>query len=279
MADSLPSRQKTLAKTVEFSGIGLFSGEPSHVRIIPSPEGSGLVFQRMDLPNKPRIPALLPFVSETPRCTCLAKDGASVQMVEHLLSAFLGLGIDNALIEIQGPEVLASDGSALEFVQKIEQAGISLQSVPKKIIRIEKPVYWSEGTTHLIALPSEEFRVSYTLHYPHSPAIGSQYYSTLVNPETYRKEIAECRTFCLYEEIAPLIVKGLFKGASLEQGILIQGDRILNPEGIRCSGEMVRHKILDLIGDMALLGGLVQGHVIAVRSGHAANIAFSKRLQ
>lgn len=278
MADSLPIRQKTLAKAVEFSGIGLFSGEFSHVRILPHPEDTGIVFQRMDLPNKPLIPALLPYVSETPRCTCLSKDGASVRMVEHLLSALFGLGIDNALIEIQGPEVLASDGSAVEFVQKIEQAGLQVQNKAKKIIRIEKPIFWSEGTTHLIALPADEFRVSYTLHYPHSSAIGSQYYSIPVNPETYRTEIAECRTFCLYEEIAPLIVKGLFKGASLEQGILIQGDRILNPEGMRCSGEMVRHKILDLIGDMALLGGPVLGHVVAVRSGHAANIAFSKRL-
>jgi UDP-3-O-[3-hydroxymyristoyl] N-acetylglucosamine deacetylase len=278
VADFLPSRQKTLANAIEFSGVGLFTGELSHVRILPSPANAGIVFQRMDLPEEPLIPALLKFVSETPRCTCLAKGNASVRMVEHLLSALQGLGIDNALIEIQGPEIPASDGSALEFVRMIEQAGTKLLDQPKKIIRIEQPVFWSEGHTYLVALPCDVFRVSYTLHYPHSSVIGSQYCSLLLNPEVYRLEIAQCRTFSLYEEIAPLIAKGLLKGAGLDKGVLIQGDRILNPEGIRCEDEMVRHKILDLIGDMALLGASIQGHVIAVRSGHAANVAFSKRL-
>ncbi len=271
-------RQKTLARAVEFSGIGLFTGEFSHIRILPGDPNTGIVFQRVDLPDKPLIPALLAFVSETPRCTCLAKGNGSVRMVEHLLSALQGLGIDNALVEIQGPEIPASDGSALEFVQMIEQVGFKFSDLPKKIIRIDRPIFWSEGHTHLMALPSETFRVSYTLHYPHTPAIGSQYCSLDVNPEIYRSEIAQCRTFSLYEEIAPLMAKGLIKGAGLDRGVLIQGDKILNPEGVRCSDEMVRHKILDLIGDMALVGASIQGHVIAIRSGHASNVAFSKLL-
>lgn len=279
MTNLSSSQQKTLANPIEFSGVGLFTGENSHIRLLPSAANSGIVFQRVDLPEKPMIPALLQFVSETPRCTCLGKGNASVRMVEHLLSALQGLGIDNVLIEVQGPEIPASDGSATEFVQKIGQAGSKVLDAPKKIIRVEQPIFWSEGHTHLMALPCDEFRVSYTLHYPHSPAIGSQYCSLLVNPDSYRSEIAQCRTFSLYEELAPLMAKGLIKGAGLDKGVLIQGDRILNPEGIRCSDEMVRHKILDLIGDMALLGASVQGHVIAIRSGHAANIAFSKRLQ
>jgi UDP-3-O-[3-hydroxymyristoyl] N-acetylglucosamine deacetylase len=199
-------------------------------------------------------------------------------MVEHLLSALQGLGIDNALIEVQGPEIPASDGSSQEFVQLIEEVGIKSLEAPKKVIRIEKPVFWSEGHTHLMVLPSDEFRVSYTLHYPQSSAIGSQYYSVVLNPEVYRLQIAQCRTFSLYEEIAPLVAKGLIKGAGLDRGVLIQGDKVLNPEGIRYPDEMVRHKILDLIGDMALIGASVLGHVIAIRSGHAANIAFSKNI-
>lgn len=279
MIDFALLSQKTLAKAVEFSGVGLFTGEQAHVRILPSPPNSGLVFQRIDLPEKPLIPALLEYVFETPRCTCLANGNASVRMVEHLLSALQGLGIDNALIEVQGPEIVASDGSAKEFVIGIEQAGIAVyHEVQKKNLKICRPVFWSHKQTHLIALPSEEFRVSYTLHYPHAAAIGSQYCSLVLTPEIYRSEIAHCRTFSLYEEMAPLMAGGLLKGASLDRGILVHGDKILNPEGIRCSEEMVRHKILDLNGDMALLGASIQGHVIAICSGHAANIAFSKLL-
>ena len=276
--ESVLLKQKTLARGVEFSGVGLFTGEFSHIRLLPGEANTGIVFQRIDLPDKPLIPALLSYVSETPRCTCLANGNASVRMVEHLLSALHGLGIDNAFIEMQGPEIPASDGSALEFVQMIEQVGCGFLDEPKKIIQIDRPIFWSEGHTHLIALPSETFRISYTLHYPHTSAIGSQYYSLDVNPEIYRSEIAKCRTFSLYEEIAPLMAKGMFKGAGLERGVLIQGDKILNPEGVRCSDEMVRHKILDLMGDMALIGAYIKGHIIAVRSGHASNIAFSKKV-
>jgi len=278
VTSSSPSTQKTLASMVEFTGVGLFTGEPSHIRILPSPTNTGLVFQRVDLPDKPLIPALLSFVSETPRCTCLANGTASVRMVEHLLSALQGLGIDNALIEVSGAEIPASDGSAIEFVRLIDEAGIQELEVDKKILRIEKPVVWSKGQTHLVALPSDVFQVSYTLHYPHSAFIGSQYHSVIITPETYRSDIAKSRTFSLYEEIAPLIAKGLLKGAGLDQGVLIQGERVLNPEGLRCPNELVRHKILDLVGDMALLGASVLGHVIAICSGHAANVAFSKKL-
>lgn len=272
------SLQKTLASQVEFSGVGLFTGGASHIRILPSSANAGVVFQRVDLPGKPLIPALLSFVSETPRCTCLANGNASVRMVEHLLSALQGLGIDNALIEVSGEEIPASDGSALEFVRLIDRAGVQEQEADKKILRIEQPVVWSQGQTHLVALPSDVFQVSYTLHYPHSQFIGSQYHSVVLTPETYRSNIARCRTFSLYEEIAPLIAKGLLKGAGLDQGVLIQGERVLNPEGLRCPDELVRHKILDLVGDMALLGVSVVGHVIAICSGHAANVAFSKKL-
>jgi UDP-3-O-[3-hydroxymyristoyl] N-acetylglucosamine deacetylase len=274
-----PSLQKTLASKVEFSGVGLFTGDPSHIRILPSPPNTGLVFQRVDLPGKPLIPALLSFVSETPRCTCLASGTASIRMVEHLLSALQGLGVDNALIEVSGAEIPASDGSAIEFVRIIDSVGTVEQEEDKKILRVEQPVVWSQGQTHLVALPSDVFQVSYTLHYPHSEFIGCQYHSVVITPETYRSNIAGCRTFSLYEEIAPLVAKGLLKGAGLDQGVLIQGERVLNPEGLRCPDELVRHKILDLVGDMALLGVSVFGHVIAICSGHAANVAFSKKLE
>ncbi len=270
------SLQKTLQAPVEFAGIGLFTGIHSQVRLVPAPQDTGIIFQRTDLFGSPEIPASLEFVSETPRCTCLGTKPASVQMVEHLLSALSGLGIDNLRIEVKGPEIPAGDGSALAYVRMIDRVGIQTLNAPKKILRIEEPIYWSEGNIQLIALPSPEFRISYTLHYPQSPVIRSQFYTYA---DRYREEIAPCRTFSLYEEIAPFIEKGLIKGGGLDNALVIQGDKILNPEGARFPDEMVRHKILDLIGDLSLLGICIQGHILSVRSGHAANIAFAKLLR
>ncbi|HEX2582777.1 MAG TPA: UDP-3-O-acyl-N-acetylglucosamine deacetylase [Chlamydiales bacterium] len=269
------SLQKTLQKSAEFAGIGLFTGMPSRIRLVPASEDAGIVFQRIDLPGRPEIPATLDFVSGTPRCTCLARENASVQMVEHLLSALYGFGIDALRIEVDGPEIPAGDGSAREYVRLIEEAGIRILEAPKKVILIEQPVYWSQGDIQIIGLPSPEFRISYTLHYPQSPLIRSQFYSF---KDRYKEEIASCRTFSLYEEIAPFIEKGLIKGGGLDNALVIQGDRILNPEGTRFPDEMVRHKVLDLMGDLSLLGAALQGHILSVRSGHTANVAFAKLL-
>ncbi len=247
----------------------------SRIRLVPASQDTGIIFQRIDLPGKPEIPAVLDFVSGTPRCTCLAREGASVQMVEHLLSALYGLGIDTLRIEIEGPEIPAGDGSAREYVRLIEEAGIQILDAPKKIIQIQQPIYWSEGDIQIVGLPSSEFRISYTLHYPQSPVIRSQFYSF---KDRYKEEIASCRTFSLYEEIMPFIEKGLIKGGGLGNALVIQEDRILNPEGTRFPDEMVRHKVLDLIGDLSLLGGFLQGHILSIRSGHTANVAFAKLL-
>lgn len=233
----------------------------------------------MDLPGNPEIPARLNFVREVPRCTRLANQKASIHMVEHLLSALKGMNVDNARIEIQGPEVLAADGSAQLFVELIEKAKLKKQNAPRKVLKITKPIFWSEGDVHLIALPSDEFRVSYTMHYPQSPLLKSQYYTVSVNPEHFKAEIAPCRTFSLYEEILPFIEKGMIKGGGLENALVIRGDQIMNPEGARFPDEMVRHKILDLIGDFFLIGVHILGHIISVRSGHSSNIAFAKLIE
>jgi UDP-3-O-[3-hydroxymyristoyl] N-acetylglucosamine deacetylase len=270
------SLQKTLQRPVEFAGVGLFTGMPSRIRLVPAPKNSGIVFRRIDLPGNPEIPASIDYVAETPRCTCLASGVASLRMVEHLLSALSGLGIDNLRVEVEGEEIPAGDGSALEYVRLIDTAGIETLAAPKKVIQIERPIYWSQGEIHLVALPSPEFRISYTLHYPQSPLIGSQFYSY---KGQYREELARCRTFSLYEEIAPFIEKGLIKGGGLDNALVIDRDRILNPEGAHYADEMVRHKVLDLVGDLALLGASIQGHIISIRSGHAANVAFAKLVE
>lgn len=279
MTQSLSAEmQKTLQHEATTSGIGLFTGEKVSIKICPAPPNSGIVFQRTDLPEKPEIPALLSYVKEAPRCTRLATEKASILMVEHLLSALYAYGIDNARIEVEGPELPAGDGSAQQFVEMIEKNGMAVQQTPRKYLAIKQPIFWSEGEIHLIALPSQDFRLSYTMHYPHSPLLRSQYYSFALQPLRYKAEIASCRTFSLYEEIVPFIEKGIIKGGGLENAVVIQGGRILNPDGARFEDEMVRHKILDLIGDLALIGAPLLANIIAVRSGHLSNVAFAKTL-
>lgn len=270
--------QKTLKKSIEVSGIGIFTGEKVGVKICPAPADTGLIFQRVDLPGAPQIPARLDYVQESSRCTRIGLDNASVVMVEHLLSALYAYGIDNARIEVSGPEIPGSDGSAKLFVNLIEQVGLEIQGKPNHSVSIQQPLFWSCGDIHLVALPCTEFKLSYTMHYPKSPLIKSQYYSFSLNPDRYREEIASCRTFSLYEEILPFLEKGLIKGGGLENALVIQGDKILNPEGARFPDEMVRHKILDLIGDLSLIGARLCAHVIAICSGHSANVAFAKIL-
>lgn len=271
--------QKTIGSIVSCSGIGLFTGEKVSIRLKPAPVGMGIVFQRTDLPGLPIIPATLSNVLDTNRCTRLKGNGASLTMVEHLLSSLRGMEIDNALIEVDGPEIPAGDGSANRFVELIEEAGIVEQEETKQYLTISQPVFWTDNEIHLIALPSFEFRVSYTLHYPQSPLLRSQYFSLSMHPERYKNDIAPCRTFSFYEEIAPFIEKGLIKGGGLENAVVIHAEKILNPGGARFPDEMVRHKILDLIGDLSLIGGILNAHIIAIRSGHSSNIAFARMLK
>lgn len=199
-------------------------------------------------------------------------------MVEHVLSAVLGLAIDNLAIELEGPEVPAGDGSSLVFVQALEEAETLVQPTKRRYLKIGTPVYWSEGSVHLVALPADELRISYTLHYPQSKLIGSQFYSFSLQSERYKSEIAPCRTFSLYEEIAPFIASGHLKGGGLENALVIKEDRIMNPEGAKFPDEMVRHKVLDLLGDLGLIGAPILGHIIAIRSGHSSHVSFGKRL-
>jgi len=271
--------QKTLKSEVFTSGVGLFSGEKVFMRLKPAPVDSGIVFQRIDLPNKPLIPAQVTFVSDTHSCTRLKANNASVMTVEHLLSALSAWGIDNALIEIEGPEIPAGDGSAKLFVQLIERAGTIDQDESKRFFTLTQPVFWSDHEIHLVAIPDVEMRVSYTLHFPRSVSFRSQYFSFALDREAYNNEIAPCRTFSFYEEIAPLIEKGLIKGGGLENALVIQNDRVVNPGGARFPDEMVRHKVLDLIGDLSLIGSNLKAHIIAIRSGHTSNVAFAKTLQ
>lgn len=243
----------------------------------PSEADSGIVFVRSDLPGNPRLPADLQHVVSTPRCTILGSTAFTIHTVEHILSALKGMGIDNALIELSGPEVPIMDGSSEAFVELIQEGGIRDLETHRKVHFLERPISWSKGDVHLIALPSDEFKVSYTLHFPQSRLLRSQYFSIPITPETFAKEIAPCRTFCLYEEIVPFIENGLIKGGGLGNVVVIKNDVVVNPDGVRFSDEMVRHKVLDLIGDLSLTEPFI-AHIVAIRSGHASNVAFATQL-
>lgn len=275
---SEPLKQRTLGRPVSFSGEGLFTGQRIHLVLYPAPAGHGIVFKRLDCPGSTPLRATLDAVKATPRCTILGNEKIQVQTVEHLLSALRALHVDNALITLTGPEVPIADGSALPFVEMIKEAGLEDLEQERKIKTLLAPLFFSQDDIHLIALPAQEFRISYTLHYPHSPLIRSQFYSLVVEEDSFEKEIAPCRTFCLYEEIAPLVEKGIVKGGGLDSAVIIAEDRVLNPDGLRFSDEMVRHKILDLVGDLSLIGIPFLAHILAIRSGHSANIAFARLL-
>jgi UDP-3-O-[3-hydroxymyristoyl] N-acetylglucosamine deacetylase len=267
----------TLKKEVSRRGVGLFTGEDVLLTLKPLPAGSGVFLQRVDVEGSPMFPLQLSFVQGTPRCTIVGDGKVSVQTVEHLLAVLHAYNISDLKIELSGPELPIFDGSSLPFIEMIEEVGLQAFS-EKEIGYLENPVYWSSGDVHLVALPSETFKISYTLHYPSSSCIGTQFFSFEVTPDSFIKEIAPCRTFSVYEEIAPLIEKGLLRGGSLDSALVIKDNQVANPEGLRLPCEMVRHKILDMIGDLYLVGFPFCAHIIAIRSGHHANNAFAREL-
>jgi len=270
--------QRTLKKEVSFSGVGLHTGKEVTIRFCPAPEHSGIVFQRIDLPGRPIIPAAIEYVKETSRSTTIGIGSCCVQTVEHVLAALHAYQIDNLCIQVTEGEPPISDGSSTTFVEMIENAGIQEQQAPATLVQLQKPIYFSQGETHLVAIPAPEYRISYTLYYPSSSVIRSQYFSCPITTETFKKDISCCRTFALYDEIKFLMEKGLIRGGSLENAVVIKDDVVFSKEGLRFPDEMVRHKVLDLIGDLALVGFYFCAHVIAIRSGHASNVALGREL-
>lgn len=275
---NLKRKQKTLAKAASYSGIGIHTGQEVQMRIVPAKEGSGIFFKRTDLPSQPIIPATLDHVFDTSRSTNIGIKDVKIYTVEHVLAAIRAYEIDNVCIELSSVEPPAGNGSSDVFVECIEQAGIVEQQRDVEIIKITQPIAYSDGEVHIVVIPSDEYRVSYTLHYPKTAALQTQYYSYVVRPDTFKEEIAPCRTFALYDEISYLMDKGLIRGGSLDNAVVIKDDAIISKNGLFFPNEMARHKILDLIGDVALMGVPFVGHVIAIRSGHRTNCAFAKKL-
>jgi UDP-3-O-[3-hydroxymyristoyl] N-acetylglucosamine deacetylase len=271
--------QSTLKQEVTFHGKALFTGLDVVVKLVPAPPNTGIVFRRTDLPGFPEIPANTESVLEAIRTTKIGTPAVFVQTVEHCMAAFFACQVNNLIVEISGPEMPIFDGSASPYIELIEKAGILEQNVAQDVYVLDAPCSFTSGEAHIVALPSDELRISYTLHYPKSPYLQTQYFSSTLNSHSFKREIAPCRTFTLYEDIAPLIEKGILKNATLEHGVVIDGQRVLNPEGVRFSDEMVRHKVLDLLGDIALLGWQLRVHLIGIKTGHAANHAIAKELR
>jgi UDP-3-O-[3-hydroxymyristoyl] N-acetylglucosamine deacetylase/3-hydroxyacyl-[acyl-carrier-protein] dehydratase len=274
-------QQLTIRAPIAVEGVGLHTGNAVRMTLVPAPPDSGIVFRRIDCDPVVEIPALARFTPPKPalgRNTTLEKDGVQIHTVEHVLAAAHGLGIDNLRVDLDSNEpVEPSDGSCLYFVERMRAAGIVKQGTPKRTFVVRRPVTLRDGEVELQVVPYDGFRVSFTIHYD-NPLIGTQSASFDIDAETFAREIAPARTFALMRDVRELQQRGLIRGGTLENAVVVDEDRVLNEGPLRFPDEFVRHKILDLMGDLRLLGRPIQGHIRAVRSGHETNLQFVRKL-
>ena len=271
----MKKNQRTIAKPADVEGVGLFTGAPVRVRLAPAPAGAGVAFVRTDLPGRPRLPVTPDTVTSKLRHSAVTGESAEIETPEHLLSALTGLEIDNLEIEINAPELPNTDGSSLPFVEAIQRAGVTEQAEPKRAHVIREPISVVESDASIVALPGgDALTVSYTLDYP---GVGRQHFTAEVNAETYPKLVAPARTFCTQAEADALMAQGLGKGGTYQTSL------VFGPDGpvqntLRFPDEPVRHKVLDLLGDLAALGASLRAHVVAHKSGHTANLKLVRKI-
>jgi UDP-3-O-[3-hydroxymyristoyl] N-acetylglucosamine deacetylase/3-hydroxyacyl-[acyl-carrier-protein] dehydratase len=297
--------QRTIRKPATFSGVGLHTGNQTVITFKPAPVGHGIIFVRTDLPDAPEIPADIDHVTDIARGTTLKKGEAKVQTVEHVLAALAGLELDNLRVELDSSEPPVGDGSAAPFVGAILDAGIEEQNSPKDYLEIDTPLFYSEKDRgiDLVVVPSDDLRITFMVDY-RNPALGTQYTSLVSLEKEFVDEFAPARTFCFFHELEQLYQEGLAKGGSIHNALVICDEQnceakidklkdmygvtekifvgksgILNDVPLRFPNEPCRHKALDLLGDLYLLGVPLKGHVLAARSGHAANVAMVKKLR
>lgn len=271
-------QQQTLASVASLEGTSLHTGSKVTLTLKPAPVDHGFKFRRVDLPDQPFIAADVDKVQTVERATTLAEGSVKVHTVEHILSALVGMGVDNAIIEMDANEPPIGDGSAQPYVELIKKAGIEEQDATKKFFEVRETMHLETKNGSLITIiPDNKLRVSVT-------NVGkegrvTQYFSSEVTPELYEKEIAPARTFTFYEDIKPLLDKGLIKGGSLENAVVIRGDEVMSKEPMRFDNEFARHKALDVIGDLMLSGRLIHGHIIAVMPGHGPNTQMAAKIK
>jgi UDP-3-O-[3-hydroxymyristoyl] N-acetylglucosamine deacetylase len=272
-------RQRTLKQAVRASGIGLHSGARVYMSMLPAGPDTGIVFRRTDLSPAVEVPARAELVGEANMCSTLVDGSTKVATVEHLMSALAGLGIDNCIIELSSPEVPIMDGSAGPFVFLIQSAGIHEQDAPKKFIRIKQPVRVQEGDKFASFEPYEGFRLNFSIDFKH-PVFKSSTQNAVIDfsTTTYVKEVSRARTFGFMRDFDQLRAHNLGLGASLDNAVALDDYRVLNQEGLRYEDEFVRHKILDAVGDLYLLGHSIIGAYTAYKSGHALNNLLARKL-
>jgi UDP-3-O-[3-hydroxymyristoyl] N-acetylglucosamine deacetylase/3-hydroxyacyl-[acyl-carrier-protein] dehydratase len=272
-----PEFQQTLVKPAGFSGTSLHTGEKVSLKLQPAPVDHGIKFKRRDLQDEPTIDAKIDNLKTAERATTIGEGPLRVHTVEHVLAALSAMGVDNAIVEMDANEPPIGDGSAQPYVDLIKRAGVATQEAPRKFFNVREPMHLESKTgALLVLLPNDEFHISCTQAGPNHRF--TQYLSIEITPAVFEREIAPARTFVYYEEVEPLMEKNLIKGGSLENAVVLRGDAILSKEPLRFADEFVRHKILDIIGDFALIGARIRGHVIAVKPGHAANAEMARAL-
>ncbi len=269
-------KQRTLTREVTIQGKALHTGEEVTMTMRPAPAGHGIVFKRIDLPGSPALCPRVDQITDLVRATTIQSGHAKLHTVEHILSALNGCGIDNVLIEINASEPPIMDGSARPFVNMILQAEPVEQDKDREYFTLDAPVSVTRGNSTIIALPANELKISCTS--ADDRGIHTQHLSIVIDPDTYMSQIAAARTFTIYEDIEELLKLGKIKGGTLDCAVVIKGDKIISKEGLRFNDEFVRHKILDIIGDITLLGTPLKAHIIATRPGHAINADLTKAL-
>jgi UDP-3-O-[3-hydroxymyristoyl] N-acetylglucosamine deacetylase len=268
--------ETTLCRPVSFSGVGLHSGVPVHMRVLPAPAATGIVFERTDLENF-RIPASYKHVARVSYATSLMRQGVLISTTEHLLSVLCSMGIDNAIIQLDNLEVPIMDGSGAPFIQAIREAGIKTYRRRRRYLRIRRPVSVEATGKRITILPSDSFLLTCDIFFDH-PLVGRQTVEMEVTPERYASDIAPARTFGFEWELDQMRNMGLIRGATLDSAVCFGREKVMNPGGLRFKDECCRHKVLDLIGDLALIGKPLLGHVIAERAGHAMHTALVARI-
>ncbi|MGI8819591.1 MAG: bifunctional UDP-3-O-[3-hydroxymyristoyl] N-acetylglucosamine deacetylase/3-hydroxyacyl-ACP dehydratase [Chthoniobacterales bacterium] len=272
-----PELQHTLGKPASLSGTSLHTGEKVMLRLQPAPVDHGIKFKRKDLPDEPTIDATIENLKTVERATTIGEGAMRVHTVEHVISALSAMGVDNAIIEMDANEPPIGDGSAAAYVELIKKAGVVPQESARQVFTVPEPIsVETKNGSVLVVLPDEKFRVSCTQVGPNGRF--TQFFSTEITPAIYEREIAPARTFVFYEDVQQLMEKNLIKGGSLENAIVVRGEAVLSKEPLRFADEFVRHKILDIIGDLALSGNRIRGHVIAVKPGHGPNAELARAL-
>ncbi|MGN6553143.1 MAG: bifunctional UDP-3-O-[3-hydroxymyristoyl] N-acetylglucosamine deacetylase/3-hydroxyacyl-ACP dehydratase [Verrucomicrobiota bacterium] len=268
--------QQTLNRPATFSGVGLHSGNRVNMTFLPAPPNTGIRFRRVDLDGKPEIEARVENVAETNRSTTLAKGNTRIHTVEHVLATFAGYEIDNAIVELDANEPPIADGSSREFCRMVQSAGVAPQNERRDAYKVTAPIELQLGETEMTLFPFDGFKITCTS----SDKNGrfTQFYSVELTPKSWEKELSNARTFCFYEEIEYLIKNGLIRGGSLENAVVIRDDAVLTTEPLRYTEEFVRHKILDIVGDLSLIGRPLQGHLIAVKPSHMANCELARHV-